>query len=84
MNFLSIFDVIGPNMIGPSSSHTAGACAIGLMVLFLKHTMDMEQTVHFLAVFLASLQMMNEFVMHLNLQKNGALNTNLSSMRKRL
>ena len=31
MKFLSIFDVIGPNMIGPSSSHTAGACAIGLM-----------------------------------------------------
>ncbi|MDE6956625.1 MAG: L-serine ammonia-lyase, iron-sulfur-dependent subunit beta [Lachnospiraceae bacterium] len=31
MNFLSIFDVIGPNMIGPSSSHTAGACAISLL-----------------------------------------------------
>lgn len=31
MNFLSIFDVIGPNMIGPSSSHTAGACAIALL-----------------------------------------------------
>jgi L-serine deaminase len=31
MNFLSIFDVIGPNMVGPSSSHTAGAAAIGLM-----------------------------------------------------
>ncbi len=31
MNYLSIFDVIGPNMIGPSSSHTAGACAIALM-----------------------------------------------------
>ena len=29
MNYLSIFDVIGPNMIGPSSSHTAGAVAIG-------------------------------------------------------
>lgn len=28
MNFLSIFDVIGPNMIGPSSSHTAGAVSI--------------------------------------------------------
>lgn len=28
MAFLSIFDVIGPNMIGPSSSHTAGACSI--------------------------------------------------------
>ena len=31
MNFLSIFDVIGPNMIGPSSSHTAGAVHIALM-----------------------------------------------------
>lgn len=31
MNFLSMFDVIGPNMIGPSSSHTAGAVAIALM-----------------------------------------------------
>lgn len=31
MNYTSIFDVIGPNMIGPSSSHTAGAVAIALM-----------------------------------------------------
>lgn len=31
MNFLSIFDVIGPNMIGPSSSHTAGAVSIAQM-----------------------------------------------------
>ena len=31
MNFTSIFDVIGPNMIGPSSSHTAGAVSIALM-----------------------------------------------------
>lgn len=31
MNFLSIFDVIGPNMIGPSSSHTAGAVSIARM-----------------------------------------------------
>lgn len=31
MNFLSIFDVIGPNMIGPSSSHTAGAVSIALL-----------------------------------------------------
>ena len=31
MNFLSIFDVIGPNMIGPSSSHTAGAVSNALM-----------------------------------------------------
>lgn len=31
MKFLSIFDVIGPNMIGPSSSHTAGACSMALI-----------------------------------------------------
>lgn len=31
MNFLSIFDVIGPNMIGPSSSHTAGAVSMALL-----------------------------------------------------
>ncbi len=27
--FHSVFDIIGPVMIGPSSSHTAGACRIG-------------------------------------------------------
>jgi len=32
MNYTSIFDVIGPNMIGPSSSHTAGAVSIALML----------------------------------------------------
>lgn len=31
MNIISIFDVIGPNMIGPSSSHTAGAVSIALL-----------------------------------------------------
>lgn len=30
-NYQSIFDIIGPVMTGPSSSHTAGACRIGLM-----------------------------------------------------
>ena len=29
MAFISVFDVLGPNMIGPSSSHTAGACRLG-------------------------------------------------------
>ena len=28
MSFISIFDVVGPNMIGPSSPHTAGAASI--------------------------------------------------------
>ena len=31
MSFISVFDVLGPNMIGPSSSHTAGAVAIALI-----------------------------------------------------
>ena len=31
MATISIFDVLGPNMIGPSSSHTAGACSIALL-----------------------------------------------------
>ena len=35
MSFISVFDVLGPNMIGPSSSHTAGACVIA----FLAHKM---------------------------------------------
>ena len=28
MSFISVFDVLGPNMIGPSSSHTAGAAKV--------------------------------------------------------
>lgn len=35
MSFISVFDVLGPNMIGPSSSHTAGAAVIA----FLAHKM---------------------------------------------
>ena len=31
MREISVFDVIGPNMIGPSSSHTAGALRIALL-----------------------------------------------------
>ena len=29
MENISIFDIAGPKMVGPSSSHTAGACKIG-------------------------------------------------------
>ena len=28
---VSILDIIGPVMVGPSSSHTAGACRLGLI-----------------------------------------------------
>ncbi|UCZ51774.1 L-serine ammonia-lyase, iron-sulfur-dependent subunit beta [Bacillus shivajii] len=31
MKFRSVFDIIGPVMVGPSSSHTAGAARIGLV-----------------------------------------------------
>ena len=31
MSNISMFDIIGPNMIGPSSSHTAGALRIALL-----------------------------------------------------
>ncbi|MCC8125848.1 MAG: L-serine ammonia-lyase, iron-sulfur-dependent subunit beta [Clostridiales bacterium] len=31
MSFISVFDVLGPNMIGPSSSHTAGAASIAYL-----------------------------------------------------
>ena len=35
MSFISVFDVLGPNMIGPSSSHTAGTATIA----YLAHKM---------------------------------------------
>jgi L-serine dehydratase len=28
---VSLFDILGPTMVGPSSSHTAGACRLGLV-----------------------------------------------------
>lgn len=31
MKYLSVFDIVGPVMVGPSSSHTAGAVRIGLI-----------------------------------------------------
>ena len=31
MPFISVFDVLGPNMIGPSSSHTAGTAVIAFL-----------------------------------------------------
>lgn len=32
LNYRSVFDIIGPVMVGPSSSHTAGAARIGKVV----------------------------------------------------
>lgn len=35
MKEISVFDIIGPNMIGPSSSHTAGALRIARLALHM-------------------------------------------------
>lgn len=32
LKFQSVFDIIGPVMVGPSSSHTAGAVRIGKII----------------------------------------------------
>lgn len=39
MKYRSVFDIIGPIMVGPSSSHTAGAVRIGL---FTRHIFGKE------------------------------------------
>lgn len=38
MKYSSVFDIIGPTMVGPSSSHTAGAARIGLVARYLLGT----------------------------------------------
>lgn len=45
LNYTSCFDIIGPIMIGPSSSHTAGACAIGRAVYLLFGEVPDEVTI---------------------------------------
>ena len=37
MAFISVFDVIGPDMVGPSSSHTAGAASIARLARKMMH-----------------------------------------------
>ncbi|MBI2634321.1 L-serine ammonia-lyase, iron-sulfur-dependent, subunit beta [Candidatus Peregrinibacteria bacterium] len=41
---LSIFDIAGPIMVGPSSSHTAGACKIGQFARALFHATPKKVT----------------------------------------
>ncbi len=41
----SLFDIIGPAVIGPSSSHTAGACRIGMLARNI--FMALEEAGHF-------------------------------------
>ena len=55
MSFISVFDVMGPNMIGPSSSHTAGAARIAFLAQ--KMIMSPEKSgVHPLRIFCQNVQ----------------------------
>lgn len=49
--YKSVFDIIGPIMIGPSSSHTAGAVAIGRAGNKLFGTVPKKVTVHYYGSF---------------------------------
>jgi len=46
-NYKSVFDIIGPIMIGPSSSHTAGAVAIGQVVNKVFHSEPKKMIIHY-------------------------------------
>ncbi|KRL01012.1 L-serine ammonia-lyase, iron-sulfur-dependent subunit beta [Liquorilactobacillus capillatus] len=46
-NYKSVFDIIGPIMIGPSSSHTAGAVAIGRAANKVFNGLPEKITVHY-------------------------------------
>ena len=46
MAFISVFEVIGPNMVGPSSSHTAGAASIARLAGKMMH--EKIKSVHFI------------------------------------
>ncbi|BBN98624.1 L-serine ammonia-lyase, iron-sulfur-dependent subunit beta [Sporolactobacillus terrae] len=45
MNYRSVFDIIGPVMVGPSSSHTAGAAKIGRVARKLLGTVPIKAAV---------------------------------------
>ncbi len=51
MKYRSVFDIIGPIMIGPSSSHTAGAARIGLIARNLFSTNPKTAHIVFLGSF---------------------------------
>ncbi len=51
MKYRSVFDIIGPVMIGPSSSHTAGAARIGLLARKLFGKEPKKAIIHFYGSF---------------------------------
>ncbi|WP_018660023.1 L-serine ammonia-lyase, iron-sulfur-dependent subunit beta [Heyndrickxia acidiproducens] len=51
MKYKSVFDIIGPVMIGPSSSHTAGAARIGKVARSLFGRQPKQADIHFYGSF---------------------------------
>src|SRR5690625_2246036 len=51
MTFRSCFDIIGPIMVGPSSSHTAGVVSIGKFIHELLEGIPEEVTINFYGSF---------------------------------
>ena len=52
---MDIFDILGPIMVGPSSSHTAGACGVLPAVLMpLAHRQELSQQQILEALYVAS------------------------------
>ncbi|MFD1317445.1 serine dehydratase beta chain [Loigolactobacillus zhaoyuanensis] len=47
INYKSVFDIIGPIMIGPSSSHTAGAVALGHAARQVFHGQVTSVVIHY-------------------------------------
>ncbi|WP_339279237.1 L-serine ammonia-lyase, iron-sulfur-dependent subunit beta [Paenibacillus sp. FSL W8-1187] len=56
MRFKDVFSIIGPSMVGPSSSHTAGAARIGLAARRLLGAMPESARVSFFGSFAATYQ----------------------------
>jgi len=51
---MSIFEIIGPVMVGPSSSHTAGACRIGYAARRLLDEKPLKAIIYLYGSFLAT------------------------------
>lgn len=49
-----VFDIVGPIMIGPSSSHTAGACRLGLMSRAILGSQPVTATIELVGSFAAT------------------------------
>ena len=58
----SIFDIIGPVMIGPSSSHTAGAARLGKMARCIFRSTPKKVDLTFMALLLRLIKAMVQTV----------------------